>query len=206
MFDWEEEELTNMIWGDDAETGDHIVPFKVRSEQLNKKEQIEESKTAEQKITGTKIDLHDKNLGSSSSHNVDEGLPQPDFCMSSWPDTSLTNATKVDQDLSATELSKCLAEPVRYDSTREKTSELGKGPDIFHSSDESKEQGDFDDYSWANIGSFDDLDRMFSDGFAAMMSLYLVMAVSAVVMSYGHLLKMYPIAQNHYHQCWTLKI
>lgn len=43
----------------------------------------------------------------------------------------------------------------------EKTSELGKGSDIFHSSDESKEQGDFDDYSWANIGSFDDLDRMF---------------------------------------------
>lgn len=43
----------------------------------------------------------------------------------------------------------------------EKTSELGKGPDIFHSTDESKEQGDFDEYGWANIGSFDDLDRMF---------------------------------------------
>ncbi|CAE6076256.1 unnamed protein product [Arabidopsis arenosa] len=162
MFDWEEEELTNMIWGDDGETGDHIVPFK----QLNKKEQSEETKTAkpaEQKITGTKTDLHDDKLGSSSSHNADEGTPQPDFCMTSWPDTSLTNATKTDPDLSATQLSKCLAEPARYDSTREKTSELGKGPDIFHSSDESKEQGDFDDYSWANIGSFDDLDRMFSN-------------------------------------------
>lgn len=43
----------------------------------------------------------------------------------------------------------------------EKTSEPGKDPDIFHSTDESKEQGDFDEYGWASIGSFDDLDRMF---------------------------------------------
>lgn len=101
-----------MIWGDDGETGDHIVPFK----QLNKKEQSEETKTAkpaEQKITGTKTDLHDDKLGSTSGHNVDDGTPQPDFCMSSWSDS-----TKDDPDLSATQLSKCLAEPARYDSTR----------------------------------------------------------------------------------------
>lgn len=107
-----------MIWGDDGETGDHIVPFKVRSEQLNKKERSEESKTAEQKITGTKTDLHDDKLASTSGHNVDEGLPQPDFCMSSWPDSSLSNVTKADPDSSATELSKCLAEPARYNPTR----------------------------------------------------------------------------------------
>ncbi|KAG2325007.1 hypothetical protein Bca52824_007735 [Brassica carinata] len=164
MFDWDDEELTNMIWGDDGETGDHIVPFKVRSEQLSRKEHGEESKTikpAEQKTTGSKTDLHDSKLGSSSGQNVDEGNLQPGFCMSSW----LSNAREPDPGpgSSETELSKSLAEPARYDSTRgEKTSELGKGPDIFHSTDESKEQGDFDEYGWANIGSFDDLDRMFS--------------------------------------------
>ncbi|XP_023637769.1 protein LNK2 isoform X2 [Capsella rubella] len=167
MFDWEEDELTNMIWADDGETGDHIVPFKVRSEQLNKKEQSDESKTAkpaEQKITGTTAEIQDDDiLGSTSGHNVDDGIPQPDFCMTSWPDSSLSNARKDDTDSSATELSKCLAEPAKHDSSREKTSELGKGPDIFHSTDESKEQGDFDEYGWANIGSFDDLDRMFSN-------------------------------------------
>uniref|UniRef100_A0A1J3FAQ7 Protein LNK2 n=1 Tax=Noccaea caerulescens TaxID=107243 RepID=A0A1J3FAQ7_NOCCA len=168
MFDWDEEELTNMIWGDDGETGDHIVPFKVRSEQLNRKERSVEStktvKPAEQKITGTKTDLHDSKLGSSSGHNVGGGIPQPDFCVNSWPDSSLSNARKADPDSGATELSKCSDEPARYSSTRgEKTSELGKGPDIFHSTDESKEQGDFDEYGWANIGSFDDLDRMFSN-------------------------------------------
>ncbi|CAN6930068.1 unnamed protein product [Brassica oleracea var. botrytis] len=145
MFDWDDEELTNMIWGDDGETGDHIVPFKVR----NRKEQGDESnkavKPAEQKTTH----LHDSKLGGSSSgQNIE--------CMTSWPDSSVSNARKADPGPGS-------SEPARYDSTRsEKTSELGKGPDIFHSTDESKEHGDFDEYGWANIGSFDDLDRMFS--------------------------------------------
>lgn len=111
-----------MIWGDDGETGDHIVPFKVRSEQLNRKERSVEStktvKPAEQKITGTKTDLHDSKLGSSSGHNVGGGIPQPDFCVNSWPDSSLSNARKADPDSSATELSKCSDEPARYSSTR----------------------------------------------------------------------------------------
>lgn len=111
-----------MIWGDDGETGDHIVPFKVRSEQLNRKEQSDEeskkSKPADQNISGTKIYLHDHKLGNSSGHVVDEGISQRDFCMSSWPHSSLSNAIKADPDSSATELSKSLPEPARYNSTR----------------------------------------------------------------------------------------
>lgn len=110
-----------MIWGDDGETGDHIVPFKVRSEQLNRKEGSEDSKTvkqAEQKITGTEIGIHDSRLGSSLSHNVDEGISQPDCCMSSWPDSSISNARDAEPVSSSTELSKCLGEPARYNSTR----------------------------------------------------------------------------------------
>ncbi|KAH0884924.1 hypothetical protein HID58_061020 [Brassica napus] len=30
-------------------------------------------------------------------------------------------------------------------------------PDVFHSTDESKKQGDFEEYGWANTGTFDDL-------------------------------------------------
>ncbi|KAG5399978.1 hypothetical protein IGI04_014585 [Brassica rapa subsp. trilocularis] len=78
--------LTNLIWGDDidGETGDH------------RKERSEESKPAEQKITGTKNDLHDSDTGSSSG---------------SWFDLSLSNAREAGQDSNAAELSKCLAEP-----------------------------------------------------------------------------------------------
>ncbi|CAH8382686.1 unnamed protein product [Eruca vesicaria subsp. sativa] len=142
-----------MIWGDDGETGDHIVPLRVRSEQLNRKELSNESNKAVKPSEQTKI-----------QHNVDERISKQDFCMSSWLGSSLSNAREADPGSSVTELSKCLAKPARYSSkTGEKTSELWKGPDIFHSTDESKEQGDFDEYGWANIGSFDDLDRMFSN-------------------------------------------
>ncbi|KAG2257994.1 hypothetical protein Bca52824_077288 [Brassica carinata] len=161
-----------MIWGDDSETGDHIVPFKVTSEQLNRKDHIRSDGSNKAVKPAEQTDLHDSKLGRSSS--------------GSWPDSSLSNARKADPgSSSATELSKRLAEPARYSSNKggafssnsavllgyvlfksKKTSELWKGPDIFHSTDatdESQEQGGFDEYGWANIGSFDDLDRMFSN-------------------------------------------
>ena len=39
--------------------------------------------------------------------------------------------------------------------------QLDKDLEIFQNNDGGKEQGDFIDYGWANIGSFDDLDRIF---------------------------------------------
>ncbi|XP_010554475.1 PREDICTED: protein LNK2 isoform X2 [Tarenaya hassleriana] len=166
MFDWNDEELNNIIWGDDGETDDHIVPFKERSGlQLNRKEWSEKSKShkpAEQKTLAAKIDLHGKKV--ASSYNDSEEISSSDFGLDSWPETSVSLDTRVNQDSSGTEVSNSLAEPAKFSSTSgEKTSDLGKGPNIFHNSDESKGQSDFVDYSWANIGSFDDLDRMFSN-------------------------------------------
>ncbi|XP_010523384.1 PREDICTED: protein LNK2-like isoform X2 [Tarenaya hassleriana] len=168
MFDWNDEELTNIIWGDDGEADDHIVPLKERSGlQLNRKEWSEESnihKPAEQKTIGAKIDLHGKKVESSSNYNVNEGISSSDYGFSTWPEPSLSKPTRVDQESSGIEVSNSLAEPAKHSSTSvEKMSELGKGTDIFHITDDTKEQSDFVDYSWANIGSFDDLDRMFSN-------------------------------------------
>lgn len=39
--------------------------------------------------------------------------------------------------------------------------ELAKDPELFQNPNGGKDQGDFVDYSWDNIGSFDDLDRIF---------------------------------------------
>lgn len=41
------------------------------------------------------------------------------------------------------------------------TTQLDKDPEIFRAQHDDEEQGDFVDYGWANIGSFDDLDRIF---------------------------------------------
>ncbi|KAK9282629.1 hypothetical protein L1049_010848 [Liquidambar formosana] len=43
------------------------------------------------------------------------------------------------------------------------TAQLDKDCEIFQNRHEDKEQSDFIDYGWANIGSFDDLDRIFSN-------------------------------------------
>lgn len=43
----------------------------------------------------------------------------------------------------------------------EETNQLGKDVEVFQNANEGKEQGDFGDYGWGNIGSFDDLDQIF---------------------------------------------
>jgi ABC-type uncharacterized transport system YnjBCD substrate-binding protein len=48
-----------------------------------------------------------------------------------------------------------------YKSLTEETTQHEKDAQFFQNAAEGKEQGDFVDYDWANIGSFDDLDRIF---------------------------------------------
>ncbi|XP_040994411.1 protein LNK2-like isoform X2 [Juglans microcarpa x Juglans regia] len=59
-------------------------------------------------------------------------------------DTNANNAAKTDQDF--------------MDSTR-----LDNDAETFQNTHEDREQGDFVGYEWANIGSFDDFDRIFSN-------------------------------------------
>ncbi|KAI3448808.1 hypothetical protein Pfo_005473 [Paulownia fortunei] len=46
-------------------------------------------------------------------------------------------------------------------SLRDETIQFDKDSEIFQNPPEDREQGDFVDYGWANIGSFDDLERIF---------------------------------------------
>lgn len=41
------------------------------------------------------------------------------------------------------------------------TNQPDKDAELYQATQEDKEQGDFVDYGWASIGSFDDLDRIF---------------------------------------------
>ncbi|KAM1811343.1 hypothetical protein ACFX12_027996 [Malus domestica] len=113
MFNWNDEELANIIWGAADKSDDHIVPYNEASDDYcNKKEWKHESHTikpTEQKTHRSKIDLQDRKLENSSNFDKSEGISTSDL---EW--------------------------------TR-------------------KEQGDLVDYGWANIGSFDDLDQIFSN-------------------------------------------
>ncbi|KAK7323322.1 hypothetical protein VNO77_26790 [Canavalia gladiata] len=168
MFDWNDEELANIIWGEGLESDDHTVPYPEVNEDLsNKKEWSEEAaatKLTDLKTPEVKTDFHERKLGSSSILDHSGDLPASGYGTNSWPDLSLSSAAKIDQGSLGTEVSKNLSELSKFSSSRgELIAQCGKDAEILQNSHEGKEQGDFIDYGWANIGSFDDLDRIFSN-------------------------------------------
>ncbi|XP_027343859.1 protein LNK2 isoform X2 [Abrus precatorius] len=164
MFDWNDEELANIIWGEGVESDDHIVPYPEVNEDLSdKKEWNQEVAATKLKRPEAKSDFHERKLGSSSNLDNSGELPASGYGTNSWPDLSLSSAAKIDKGFLGTEVSKNLSEHSKFSSSREETIQHEKDAEIFQNAHEGKEQGDFVDYGWANIGSFDDLDRIFSN-------------------------------------------
>uniref|UniRef100_A0A6N2JWN0 Uncharacterized protein n=1 Tax=Salix viminalis TaxID=40686 RepID=A0A6N2JWN0_SALVM len=164
MFDWNDEELTNIIWGEVDDCDDHIVPYPKASEDYcKKKESSEEAstiKSSEQKAPGAKVDIEGRKLESISNVDTIEGTSSLGLDMDRWPDFSSSNAAKTEQDSLATSISNNLTDITELDSAAD---HLDKDTEIFQNPHEGKAQGDFVDYGWASIGSFDDLDRIFSN-------------------------------------------
>ncbi|XP_028769997.1 protein LNK2 isoform X1 [Neltuma alba] len=161
MFDWNEEELANIIWGEAGASDDHIVPYpEVTADLGNKKEWNQgasSNKLSEHKRPEVKIDVQRRKLGSTSKLHNSGGLPASGYDTNSWADLSLSSAAKTDQGSLGTDVSKTFSEIRQLNSSREETAQLGKDVGVFQIANEGKEQGDFGDYGWGNIGSFDDL-------------------------------------------------
>ncbi|CAL0328748.1 unnamed protein product [Lupinus luteus] len=158
MFDWNDEELAN-IWGDPGESDDHIVPYPEASEDLHKNKEWNQEASAikltDQKITEAKTDFQGRKLGSSSKLDNSAGLSSFKYETNSWPGLSLSSSDKNDPGPMGlgTEASKNLEETIQHE----------KDVETFQGTHEGKEQVDFVDYGWDNIGSFDDLDQIFSN-------------------------------------------
>ncbi|PHT60258.1 hypothetical protein CQW23_02621 [Capsicum baccatum] len=163
MFNWNDKELTDIIWGETGESDDHIVPHPDGSEgkapsygdNIKKEWAVEASniKPTDQKKSTTKTDLSNIKLDGSSKH--DSGGASTDL--------SLTNATKSNQYSLGAEASNNLTEVPKHECLRDEGNRLGDDSQVLHHQNEELEQGDFIDYGWANIGSFDDLDKIFSN-------------------------------------------
>ncbi|KAK7343143.1 hypothetical protein VNO80_26106 [Phaseolus coccineus] len=151
MFDWNDEELANIVWGEAGESDDHIVPYQEASEDLHDEkkwnQEASPSKLIEQKRTETKTDFHKEKLGSSSKFDTIEGQSASESGTNSWPDLSLSSAAKTDQGSWGAEVLKNLG-------LTEETTQLEK---------DVEKQGEFANFAWDNIGSFDDLDQIFSN-------------------------------------------
>ncbi|XP_073040802.1 protein LNK2-like isoform X2 [Primulina eburnea] len=149
MFDWNDEELTNIIWGEAKEIGDdHIVPYPDQNEE-NRPVLFDHTKKDMNHEIARVSPIEQKKPCTNAEHGVEVvgsckyGIHDPPSkgCSNARPDGSdlaITNIEKVDQDSMGTAASNNMM-----------------------TTKEDREQGDFVDDGWANIGSFDDLDRIF---------------------------------------------
>ncbi|PIN23488.1 hypothetical protein CDL12_03791 [Handroanthus impetiginosus] len=173
MFDWNDEELTNIIWDEAGEKDGYIGPYRDQIEDKppslfgDPTEEERNQDTANvspvgQKKPSTKSE-HGVELDSNSKYDYDEhamGLG-PD----SWPDElnpSLSSAAKADPNSTGTAVLKNSTTSSKNGSLRSAAEaiQLDKDTELFQNPPEDTANGDFVDYDWANIGSFDDLDRI----------------------------------------------
>ncbi|XP_074304880.1 protein LNK2 [Silene latifolia] len=148
MFDWDDQELANILWGEDTEADDHIVPYPEDigendlahlgdSDQKTLNQEATYINGAEKTQTISNLLSQDKNDGvhiSASGTAKDPQLDSPPF-----------STSKIDYAVIAEE------------------TELGIDPEVSGNQHEDKKLGELVGNNWANIGSFDDLDRMFSN-------------------------------------------
>lgn len=171
MFNWNDEELTDIIWGETGESDDHIVPHPDGGEgkapaygdNIKKKWVVEASniKPTDQKKPTTKTDLSNIKIDGHSKHDTGGATITAGCKMELGADLSLTNATKSNQDSLGAEASNNLTEVPKHECLTDERNQLDDDSRVFHHQNEELEQGDFIDYGWANIGSFDDLDKIF---------------------------------------------
>ncbi|GER28545.1 hypothetical protein STAS_04343 [Striga asiatica] len=132
MFDWNDEELTNIIWGDGGESDDHIVPYP---------DQIEEKPPI---LYGKESNHQTSTIISPLQLKKHTAKPESDDSTRASASNDKSTSPKIS-------------------SLPDEMAQLDKDSGIFENPAEDREDGDFVDYGWANIGSFDDLDRIFSN-------------------------------------------
>ncbi|XP_010273217.1 PREDICTED: protein LNK2 [Nelumbo nucifera] len=167
MFEWNEEELADIIWGDASEDGNQIVPYPKESEEKSvvtfgddNKQQNEDYSTikpAEQNISENKNVVPDSKQGSSSDFEK-SGLSAPGLDIDSWPDLPLSIGV-CNKAYSGIDAQESIGE-ITNNSERADASQVDNEPELF-GTNEDKEKNSFLGYGWDNIGSFDDLDRIF---------------------------------------------
>ncbi|XP_010931991.1 protein LNK2 isoform X1 [Elaeis guineensis] len=185
MFDWnDQDQVGDIIWGELSESEDHIVPYPKGTEDstllnfgdYNKKQKNEEASTvlrSTEHTAGTKHDFAGCNLENHSTFKTNEELSAPRLDMDSWPDLPSLSAAlgkgyndENGPDSIATELMNDFNETSDLNKVRVSTGgavQLDGESEMFGNDHEDKESDSFLDCDWANIGDFDDLDRIFSN-------------------------------------------
>ncbi|KAL5708340.1 hypothetical protein ACHQM5_019145 [Ranunculus cassubicifolius] len=178
MFDWNEDEI---VWGESAEVDDHIVPCPKGNEEkrlltsgASRKKQFTQElgsvtvAVADKEESGANGLFSGFKLDSSSQSETNETPSAPGAGINSWPGSPLTNdvsdgeyAGRNAQNSFEMQVSEYGTELDKYNSAKVDAAQSVDGPGLFGNDCEDKENGSYLEYSWDNIGSFDDLDSMF---------------------------------------------
>ncbi|XP_073288497.1 protein LNK2-like isoform X2 [Primulina huaijiensis] len=173
MFDWNDVELTNITWGETGESDDHIVPYPNRNEEnrvvlfgdlANKETNIETSDVShiKQKKPPTNTDCQVE-LANISKYNIRDHSPE--FGLDLWPDvsdTSVVDVVKNNLDIMGTNGSKSITNSLEDGFSTDEIPQFDKASENLQNPSEDTEKSDHVHYDWANIESFDDLDRIFN--------------------------------------------
>ncbi|GJW12006.1 protein LNK2 isoform X3, partial [Tanacetum coccineum] len=134
--------LANIIWDEEGKSEDHIVPYPNEAYEISRGPCGEDTKVSDKedanvKLTKKTVSITDSQEG-SSTHN--ERLATDRFC-------TLTNLSRSNLDLQHID---------------EKGQE-DNGSQFFDAQVEDREESNFVDYGWANVGNFEDLDKILSN-------------------------------------------
>ncbi|XP_063941088.1 protein LNK2 isoform X1 [Daucus carota subsp. sativus] len=153
MFDWDDQELVDILWAGAEDTSDHIVPFPRGCEELPADVPGDLIKTPQnEEIANGKMSKQKKPVSSSELDGVKQEISF---------EFDNNKILSVDGD-SVDSWSKSLAK-VSKNSRADKPTKQDGGSQILQDLSDDKES-DLVGYDWHTIGSFEDLDRMFSIG------------------------------------------
>ncbi|XP_073151377.1 protein LNK2-like isoform X2 [Henckelia pumila] len=173
-FDWDDLELTNIIWGEAGESDDHIVPYANQNEEkhlvlfgdlANKEINIETSGVGpiEQKKPPSNRNCQVE-LANDSKYNICDHSPR--FALDSWHDVSDTSGIDVekrDPDITGTNEPNNITTSLEGGLSTDETPQFGEASGYLQNPSEDTEKSDYVRYDWANIESFDVLDRIFNN-------------------------------------------
>ncbi|KAK9741939.1 hypothetical protein RND81_03G138500 [Saponaria officinalis] len=150
MFDWEDQELANILWGEGREADDHIVPY---PEDIENKDLLDYGDNDKKELNQEDANIKGSERSPSTSKLFSDEAKQKK------KDGVFASGTIMDSQLD----SPSFATPKTDGNSTAKETKLDTGPQDSGDHQEDKELGEFVGNSWANIASFDDLDRIFSN-------------------------------------------
>ncbi|XP_039118010.1 protein LNK2-like [Dioscorea cayenensis subsp. rotundata] len=175
MFDWNEDRVGDTIWGEFSESEDHIVPYPKEGEEdtllichdFGKKQKNEGSTTdikSAQQTSEDKRDLPGCDFENSSSCNANKEFSAPRLDLDSWPDLPSISAALskgYNDENNESSLQAGLMDFSEASNLNSVRVQLEGNHELFNNEHDDREDDSFLDCDWANMGDFDDLDKIF---------------------------------------------